>query len=104
MKNKNKMKKLVETVYKAQLALQLTIMSIAFMVLLFSCKKENPQPTLCDCVDVTYVLGNNNAGWIETERTSITKKDCWKHGETEEWTWTHQWHPPKYYKRVTECE
>ncbi len=78
----------------------LTALVIAFT----SCKKEDPQAALCDCVDVTYQLGNNNAGWIETERTTPIKTDCWKNGETEEWTWTHQWQPPKYYKRVTECE
>ena len=90
MKNKNKMKKLVVLLAAAAL---------------FSCKKEDPQQNLCDCVDVTYQLGNNYSGWHEIERSNVTKKDGWKHGETEEWIVTYQYSmSTQKFKRVTECK
>jgi hypothetical protein len=69
------MKKLIENVYKAQLAAQMIIMSIAFIMFLFACKKETPQPELCNCAKVKFAI--TYAGHkIEDSREPTVQTDC----------------------------
>jgi hypothetical protein len=100
------MKKLIEIAYKTQLAAQILIMSIAFVMFIFSCNKETPQPTnKCNCTEVTYIKWVYTQGqWAEDSRGNVQQLDCWKHGEiTSEWT-SSQAGNLQYWKKQIECE
>jgi hypothetical protein len=100
------MKKLIEITYKTQLAAQIVIMSIAFVMFIFSCKKETPQPTnKCNCTEVTYIKWVYTQGqWAEDSRGNVQQMDCWKHGEvTNEWTSSHAGNL-QYWKKQIVCE
>jgi hypothetical protein len=70
---------------------------------LFSCKKETPQPTNCQCREVTYVQGNQGY-WTEQSSTAPTTMNCSANGTiTDSWSvqspaWTTN------YKKQIVCE
>jgi hypothetical protein len=100
------MKKLIEIAYKTQLAAQIVIMSIAFVMFILSCKKETPQPdNRCNCSEVTFIKWHyTQHQWVEDSRTNAIKMDCWKHGEIlQEWQITEDG-MGQFRKRQIVCE
>ena len=100
------MKKVIEITYKTQLAAQIVIMSIAFVMFIFSCNKETPQPTnKCNCTQVTYIKWVYTQGqWEEDSRGNVQQLDCWKHGEVTS-EWTEYWNSNlQYWKKQIVCE
>ena len=100
------MKKLIEKSYKAQLSAQILIMSIAFVMFLFSCNKETPQPTpTCNCDYVTYISWDfSDYEFVEWQRQESSITDCWKHGEIISEVNEIQNGYPSIKRKVIECE
>jgi hypothetical protein len=82
-----------------------TLILLAALTLL-SCKKETPQPNnLCECVDVTYRRAPADPNvWIEEVRTEPKQEDCWRHGETRQWTTNPVAWVTVHWKETKHCE